>query len=404
MRLAPVTLVALATLAACGSKTPAPDAAPPATTAPTTTAPATTAEPDATTATTAPTTTAEPDAAAPTAAEEVAAAPEPTEPGEPPPPPPPAALPEPVAVTGACIKDLADGGPIGWVDVVDGKVRLCRWDGQLEGAGAACWALDIGARTLASVDVRADLAELAKGGEWKRTWPEGVKVEGDGAKVTWCPTKETCHALDLGGMTVGQAAVQGDRLVVAPDSGGGTESKPMSALVFGADGKQVGAIPLATAEDTGCPDVAWAGSSVWVTLGVCAGPGAKGWLADPVTGKRRAWFGGGADADSAWSAYGVTPVMVAPEVAAFREQYGNEVVFHDTTTGAVVRRADLRASQGKDPDTGEPRTGSPEEGTMVLVGDTLVVTQGDAARDTIVLVEAATGKVSAVLKLPACAP
>jgi len=406
MRLASLALVSLV---ACGSKTAPPEVAP-TTVAPTTAPTPTTAPAPAPTTAPAPTAVvetdaapapAEPDAGAPTAAEEVAApAPtEPTEPTEPAEPPPPAALPDPVAVGGTCIKDL-ESAAFGWVAAEDGKVRICRWDGMTEGSKPDCWALDLAGRTLAKAKVPADLAALAKGGEWKRTWPAGVKVEDEGKKLTWCPTKDTCHVLDVGPSGVGQAAVQGDRLLIAPSEDLGTEANPLSGAVFDATGKKVSTIPLT--EGGGCPTVAWAGSSIWITVGVCAGPGAHAWLADPATGTRRAWFRGAADQESAFGAYGVEPVMVAPEVAAFREQYGDEVVFHDTATGALIRKTDIRASRGKDPDTGEWRFGDPEEGAMVLVGSTLVVTEGGPARDTVVLVDAASGKVTDVLKLPVC--
>jgi len=66
-----------------------------------------------------------------------------------------------------------------------------------------------------------------------------------------------------------------------------------------------------------CPDVSWAGEVLYVEEGVCVGSGAVGAFFDAVTGTKLGLLGGTAESASA---YGVTPIVLASGLVAFRQQ------------------------------------------------------------------------------------
>ncbi|MBL8787385.1 MAG: hypothetical protein JNJ59_20935 [Deltaproteobacteria bacterium] len=310
--------------------------------------------------------------------------------------------PTPTPATGACVKGIAEEPAFMSPIVVDHKVELCR-SADYTAATLECWTLDLDTAALAQT--KPSNAMKGRFGELpaKATTP-GLQITKKGKAAKACledAGKKKCVDLELGGLRVGQAALAGTRVFVAPafDSAEVELQSDSAITVFDATtGKRLASIPLAPFESQ-CPNISWAGEVLYIEAGVCAGPGAVGFFVDPLTGKTLSLLGGGKNSASA---YGVTPIALPDGRVAFREQYGHAIFFHDPKTGAHLKTLNLTATLKKQVEF-EGFDNSPEEGDMALLDDgRLLVTQGAGSRDRVVLVDPVAGKIDKLITLPAC--
>lgn len=382
-------------LAACGRGVPTPAPTP-------TPAPAPTPEP-------APTPAPEP---APEPAPTPAPAPAPTPEPSPSPDPdalppeawtlsPPVTVPAPTPSTGDCIAGLLEDYRSFNYARLDGRtLELCRGIGQPSGRddGLDCFTLDLDTARVAKAKPSAAIKVQAS--HRPRELPRELELAKDRKHARVCVGK--CVPIDLKGLFVGQAGVSGDLLFVGPgfDSGELPEEARAIRVYDARSGAELSHHTTASLESE-CPLAHWAGQTLYIEAGVCAGPGAVGRFFDPA-GKPLGLLGGGVNSASA---YGVVPVPVDGPLIAFREQYGHAIFFHDGKTAKVERRMNLVDTLAKT-ECGDPDL-APEEGWMFGArradGKTeLVVVQGGMSRDRVLLVDPEALVISRLVKLAAC--
>lgn len=310
---------------------------------------------------------------------------------------PPMKVPAPTPSSGACIPELLeDFRPFDHAHLEARVLELCRGldaDGSLE-----CFTLDLDAGVVAKA--RPSAAIKAQARHRPRELPRELELAKDGKHAKVCVGK--CVPIDLKGLFVGQAGVSGDLLFVGPgfDSGELPEEARAIRVYDARSGAELSHHTTASLESE-CPLAHWAGQTLYVEAGVCAGPGAVGRFFDPA-GKPLGLLGGGPDSASA---YGVVPVPIDGGLVAFREQYGHAIFIHDGRTAKVERRMNLVDTLART-EYGDPAL-APEEGWMFGArradGRTeLVVVQGGMSRDRVLLVDPETQAISRLIKLAAC--